>query len=157
MLELYLEFETVRFPSRFSFKIIVDENIDKDNTFVPPLLIEPYVENAIWHGLMHLSQNSGPEKGSMGKLTVHFEIQNSRLKCTIDDNGIGRDRSMELKKDSVHKSMGLSITAERLEIMNSLFKSKMNVNFIDKMTAAGTPAGTTVEMTMPLINNSRHA
>jgi tetratricopeptide (TPR) repeat protein len=158
MLELYLEFETVRFSSRFTYKIIVDNNISKETTFISPLIIQPYVENAIWHGLMHLSQDNSHDKARLGEVTIHFEIFNNQLKCTVDDNGIGRVRSMELKKDSVHKSMGLSITNERMEIMNSLFKSKMSVKFVDKVNPDGTPAGTRVELMMPLhINTKPHA
>jgi len=146
MLELYLEFETIRFSSRFQFKIIVDETIDKDNIFISPLLIQPYVENAIWHGLMHLT-------GRQGEVIIHFELQNNQLKCSIDDNGIGREQSLKLKKDSLHKSMGLSITAERLEIINALFKSKMSVKFTDKINADGAASGTRVELIMPVITN----
>jgi len=146
MLELYLEFERIRFSSRFWFKIMVDDSIDKDNIFISPLLIQPYVENAIWHGLMHLT-------GRQGEVSIHFELQNNQLKCSIDDNGIGREQSMKLKKDSVHKSMGLSIAAERLEIINALFKSKMSVNFTDKINTDGTAAGTRVELLMPIITN----
>ena len=148
MLELYLEFETVRFSSRFGFKIIVDDSIDKNNTFIPPLIIQPYLENAIWHGLMHLTDRKG-------EVIIRFEQFNNYLKCCIDDNGIGRARSMELKKESLHKPMGMSITAERIGIINSVFKSKMSVTFADKVNADGTPAGTRVELTMPVITTTR--
>jgi LytS/YehU family sensor histidine kinase len=151
MLELYLEFEMVRFSSRFRYKITVDDSLDKSHTFIPPLIIQPYVENAVWHGLMHL-------KDRQGEVIINFERHNNQLKCTVDDNGIGRAHSMELKKDSVHKSMGLSITAERLEIGNKLFKSKMSVNFTDKLNKDGTSAGTRVELLVPtIINVSAHA
>ncbi len=146
MLELYLEFETVRFSSKFKYKITIDDSIDIDNTFIPPLILQPYVENAIRHGLMYL-------KGKQGEVTIQVEKSENRLKCTVDDNGIGRAGSMEIKKGSLHKSMGLSITAERLEIINTLFKSKMSVNFTDKINADGTPGGTKVELLMPLIEN----
>jgi len=143
MLELYLEFETVRFSSRFHYKIIVDASIDKNNTFISPLIMQPYVENAIWHGLMHL-------KDRQGEVTIHFEALPNQLKCTIDDNGIGRAKSMELKKNNIHKSMGLSIASERIEIINTLFKSKMHINFTDKLNGGGT----TVELLMPMILNT---
>jgi tetratricopeptide (TPR) repeat protein len=163
MLELYLEFEMVRFPLRFSYKMTVDDALDKDSTFIPPLIIQPYLENAIWHGLMHLSHNGTSGENRKGEVVIHFEKQNNQLKCTIDDNGIGRARSKELKQDSVYKSMGLSITAERIEITNKLFsqrddlgKARMSVHFTDKTNADGIASGTHVELLMPLITNTRN-
>ncbi len=146
MLELYLELESLRFSSKFNYRIIVDSSIDTEKILISPLIIQPFVENAIWHGLMHLKERQG-------ELLIGFEKQNGSLKCIIDDNGIGRKRSMELKKGTMHESMGLSIAKERLQIVNMLNKAKTSVKLIDKTNMDGTASGTIVELFMPVILN----
>lgn len=146
MLELYLELESLRFSSKFHYKISVDDSIDVENVLISPLLIQPFVENAIWHGLMHL-------KGKQGEVLIGFEKVNGILKCTISDNGIGRKQSMELKNGMAHESMGLSIAKERLQIVNMLNKAKTTINLIDKTDKNGAPSGTVVELFMPVILN----
>jgi tetratricopeptide (TPR) repeat protein len=146
MLELYLELESLRFSSKFNYKISIDKSIDAEHILISPLIIQPFVENAIWHGLMHLKERQG-------ELLIGFEKINGSLKCTINDNGIGRKRSMELKKGTSHESMGLSIAKERLQIVNMLNKAKTSVNLIDKTNNDGTPSGTVVELFMPVILN----
>jgi len=146
MLELYLELESLRFSSKFHYKISVDTSIDTENVLISPLLIQPFVENAIWHGLMHL-------KGKEGEVLIGFEKVNDNLKCTISDNGIGRKQSMELKKGTMHESMGLSIAKERLQIVNMLNKAKTSITLIDKTDKDGSPSGTIVELFMPVILN----
>jgi tetratricopeptide (TPR) repeat protein len=146
MLELYLELESLRFSSKFNYRISIESTIDSENVLISPLIIQPFVENAIWHGLMHLKERQG-------ELLIGFEKINGSLKCTINDNGIGRKRSMELKKGTMHESMGLSIAKERLQIVNMLNKAKTSVNLIDKMNTDGTPSGTIVELFMPVILN----
>jgi len=146
MLELYLELESLRFSSKFHYKISVESSIDSENVLISPLIIQPFVENAIWHGLMHL-------KDKQGEVLIGFEKINGSLKCTINDNGIGRKRSMELKKGTMHESMGLSIAKERLQIVNMMNKAKTSINLIDKTNTDGTPSGTIVELFMPVILN----
>jgi len=146
MLELYLELELLRFSSKFNYRISVDSAINTENVLISPLIIQPFVENAIWHGLMHL-------KDRQGELLIGFEKINGSLKCTINDNGIGRKRSMELKKGVSHESMGLSIARERLQIVNMLNKAKTSIKLIDKTNTDGSPSGTIVELFMPVILN----
>jgi ligand-binding sensor domain-containing protein len=146
-LELYIELERLRFSSKFDFKIIVNDEINIENVLISPLLIQPYVENAIWHGLMHLKQRPG-------ELTITLEKSNSLLKISIEDNGIGRKNSMAFKRDRTHKSVGLSINKERVEIMNSLHhNSALTVQFIDKKDDQGEPLGTRVEIFLPFLLN----
>lgn len=135
MLELYIELEQLRFSNKFSYAITIDKDIDANDVSIAPLVIQPFVENAIWHGLMHLQDRDG-------KLTISIQKQNGKLKCVIDDNGIGRKRAMEIRNAKMHRSMGISITQERLHAGN------MSVKFIDKQNPDGTAAGTTVEVTM---------
>ncbi len=146
MLELYLELESLRFSSKFHYKISVDKSIDTEKFLISPLIIQPFVENAIWHGLMHLKERQG-------EVLIRFEQLNGTLKCTINDNGIGRKRSMELKKGTSHESLGLSIAKERLQIVNMLNKAKTSVKLIDKTNDDGSASGTIVELFMPVILN----
>lgn len=146
MLELYLELESLRFSSKFNYKISVENSINSENVLISPLIIQPFVENAIWHGLMHL-------KNRQGEVLIGFEKVGDSLKCTISDNGIGRKRSMELKQGSLHESMGLSLAKERLQIVNMLNKAKTSITLIDKTDTNGSPSGTIVELFMPVILN----
>jgi sensor histidine kinase YesM len=102
----------LRFKDSFNYSITFTNTIDEGAVFVPPLLLQPFCENAIWHGLM---QKDGP-----GLLTVELSMQDAILNCTITDNGIGRERSKEIKSKSAEsqKSMGLKITTERLALLN---------------------------------------
>ncbi len=142
-LGLYIELERLRFSSKFEYKFILEEGIDAGSIQVPPLIIQPYVENAIWHGLMHLEDKQG-------ELVIRVAKSNGFLKCTIDDNGIGRKKSMEIKGAKKHRSVGLSITKERLEHLNALYQSNLSVQLKDKYDDKGTGAGTTVEIFIPL-------
>ncbi len=150
MLELYAELEAVRFSSKFNYKFIVDSSIEPEKILISPLIVQPYVENAIWHGLMHL-------KGVKGELTVRFEKENGMLKCTVDDNGIGRKSSNEMKSEAQHEPMGLSITNERVEVLNEVYGINIRVKIFDKTDAEGKASGTRIELLMPLNLNDAHA
>lgn len=145
-LELYLELETMRFDKKFEHRIIVDKEIDQTYDRIPSMLIQPYVENAILHGLL--------PKGGSGLITITLEKQEDTILCTIEDNGIGREKSMEFKKNRVqqHKSMGMSITQERLDLLNSSLNSNINAEIID-VFENGKAAGTKVRLIIPLDAN----
>jgi tetratricopeptide (TPR) repeat protein len=112
MLRLYLDMERLRFKDSFDYSITFLNTIESDNIFIPPLLLQPFCENAIWHGLM--------QKEDQGRLDIELSMQNNILNCTITDNGIGRERAEEMKSKSAEKekSMGLKITTERLALLN---------------------------------------
>lgn len=112
MLRLYLEMEQLRFKNAFDYRIIYNNDIEPSNVLLPPLLLQPFCENAIWHGLMH---KEGP-----GQLSVEFTMRNNTLNCVISDNGIGRARAGEIKSKSGEKikSMGIRLTADRLALFN---------------------------------------
>jgi ligand-binding sensor domain-containing protein len=142
-LNLYLELEIMRFTDKFEYSIVVDKLIDANYDRIPSMLIQPYVENAIIHGLL-------PKQGH-GKISIHLQKQTDSILCTIEDNGIGRERSNEFKKNRVmqHKSMGMSITQERLDILNSSLNHNLNAQIID-LFENGKPAGTRVQIIIPL-------
>jgi ligand-binding sensor domain-containing protein len=140
VLQLYLELEYMRFENKFSFSIDIDEEMEADEILIPSMLLQPYVENALWHGLMH-------KQGSRD-LHIAFERVNEEVfRCTIDDNGIGRARSFELKqsqsKTRHHQSKGLSICKDRIDVLKRQgFHATLEI--IDKITPDGQPAGTRV-------------
>lgn len=144
-LKLYLELEQMRFEEKFDYEVIVDTSVDPDYDIMPPLLMQPYVENAILHGL-----NPRPVKG---KLTIRLYSKNNFLICTITDNGIGRERAAEIRRTmplKKHRSMGMKITEDRLRILNDANNSKLSVNITDLKDEQGNATGTMVEIFVPL-------
>lgn len=147
-LKLYLEIECVRFNHSFDFEIKVDENIDIDYLKIPPMLIQPYVENSIWHGQLHKKEN--------GKITVCFvfDEKNESLHCTIIDNGIGRKKSMEMKLKNglkeARKSFGMNITKDKIEIMKILHGIDAKVEIFDLYDDQENSIGTKVELSIPI-------
>ena len=141
-LTLYLDLEALRFGTRFEYEIRVHENVDTQYTQIPSMLIQPYVENSIWHGIMHKNGN--------GKITVSLEMKNEVLHCIVEDNGIGRQKSRELKNpDHRHESVGMSNTKERLDIINHVTNSNMSVRITDLHDEKGEARGTCVEIQIP--------
>ena len=123
LLELYVKLEKMRFDKMFDFKLIVDTEIDLENP-IPPMIIQPFVENAINHGLYHL-------KGREGKLTIHFKhIDEFKMDCIITDNGIGRTAANKLSKPN-HKSRGLEIVNDRMHTINSQSDVRVHIQTID--------------------------
>jgi ligand-binding sensor domain-containing protein len=145
-LDLYLELEVMRFDKKFEYKITVDSSIDQNYDRIPSMLIQPYVENAIIHGLL-------PKQGA-GRILISMKRHGDTIVCAIEDNGIGRERSKEFKKNRVqqHKSMGMSITRERLDILNSSLNSNLNAEIVD-LYEDGQPAGTKVQLIIPIESN----
>jgi len=144
-IKLYIELEQLRFRSKFVIDFNVGENMETELINIPPLMIQPYIENAIWHGLMHL-ENERP-----GKLTVEFSISDEILICVIEDNGIGRERAMAIKSQqkSGYRSFGMSITNTRISIINQIHKSNIEVKYIDLYDKGSVPSGTKVIIQVP--------
>ncbi len=144
-LKIYMELEKMRFSNLFDFNIHVDEDIDADYEQIPSMLLQPYVENAILHGLV--PKNEG------GHLQINFFIKNNFLHVTIQDNGIGRKKSAEVKSKSTksHASMGMKITNDRLKLLSNIEQISYTVSFTDLADAHGNPTGTRVEITWPIL------
>jgi ligand-binding sensor domain-containing protein len=136
-LQLYLELESLRFDNKFEYKISGDDEIDTTALKVPPLIIQPYAENAIWHGLMH--------KKDKGHLEIELYLDRKILFCKITDDGIGRKKAGELKSKSAsaHKSMGMKITESRMAAMKANNTTK-SIEINDLVHPDGSPAGTEV-------------
>ncbi|MCD6065592.1 MAG: ypdA 5 [Bacteroidetes bacterium] len=126
MLNLYLELESLRASHLFSYEIKM-ENMPQKNIYLPTMLIQPYVENAILHGLLPLQERSG-------KLTVTFSGSDTFVICKIEDNGIGRTRARAIKRNKAlnHESMGMSVTGERISNMNKHGSSQVDMFISDK-------------------------
>lgn len=145
-LNLYIELEQLRFDNSFEYKLNVAHGVNSMNIEIPAMLIQPYVENAIWHGLMNLN---GERKGV---LTIDIKIENDMLVISIEDNGVGRVRSNEFKGASIHHSVGMQLTEERLEIINKLWDSqKVKVHVHDLYDQEHIACGTRVELVLPFL------
>jgi len=140
ILALYMKLEHYRFRDKFTYEIEIDDSINAESILVPPMLIQPYLENAVWHGLRY--------RNSVGFLKLSMVRSNGSLVVTIVDNGIGRRKSTELKTENQkkHKSTGLKNIKERLEILNHVYRTHYEVNVSDG--AAG--EGTVVEIKIPI-------
>jgi ligand-binding sensor domain-containing protein len=143
-LKLYIEMEAMRFKEKLQYSIT--ENIETSYTEIPPLLIQPYVENAIWHGLMH------KEAGGNIDIVVDKGDMDDYLKITITDDGIGRVKAATLKSKSAikQKSYGMRVTSERIALINQLFKTNTTVQILDLVHSDGEAAGTQVIIQIPI-------
>ena len=136
----YLVLEENRFDNNFSYQIIQDEMVDSENVFIPPLLLQPFVENAIWHGLM-------PVKKESKELTIRVRQKKLEMEIIIEDNGAGRPKNKKYKPTNAHKSMGTEITQDRIELFNKSYNSNISCITEDKVDQNGMPAGTLVRLT----------
>lgn len=149
-IEEYLKIEYLRFGDKFDYQIFVDKEIDIESIKVSPGLVQPFIENAIWHGVRGLERRKG-------KIIVRFEFTDEKLRCTIEDDGIGRKRSESLKgKNELKKSKGISIVLERLKILNSMHKSNHKVSISD-LYPERYDTGTVVTIDLPIeVNQGIH-
>jgi putative methionine-R-sulfoxide reductase with GAF domain/two-component sensor histidine kinase len=143
ILRLYVELESLRFKETFEFKITCDPSVEEEETTVPALFFQPFVENAIWHGLMHKEGNR--------RLSIHFgSKEDDVLVCTIEDNGIGREAAAFLKDHSLdgkkHTGKGVGVAVERLKAWNEQRNSNSSLAIIDLRDKNDLPAGTRVEI-----------
>lgn len=149
-LKLYLELEKLRFPGRFEYHILCDESLYGLDAALPPMLVQPYVENAIRHGLMNANKK--------GVLTIRFEQKESTMRVTIEDNGVGREKaeaiaSLRLKH---HRSLAMEITKQRIALQKE--DDGPNGIVIDDLTdQTGQPSGTRVTFWVPLAIEETHS
>jgi Histidine kinase len=144
-LKLYIEMESMRFRGKVKHEINIADDVDVSFIQIPPLLIQPFVENAIWHGLMH------KEEGGTIKITIS-QPKETLLKVEITDDGIGREKAMEYKSKSAtkHKSYGMKITAERIELINQMYQTNTNVKVEDIKNDKNDVNGTKVIIEIPI-------
>jgi hypothetical protein len=145
-LKLYLELERMRFENKFDYAIQIDESIDGDYDEIPPMVIQPYLENAILHGI-------NPKEGN-GQIDIKIKLVNQFIKISIADDGIGRVKSnaiQSLQPAFRHKSLGMKITKDRVRILNKLHQSNLNVNIIDLYNDKNEAIGTQVDLFIPYV------
>jgi LytS/YehU family sensor histidine kinase len=142
----YLELQKVRYAGKFDFNIDVDENIDEENMNIPPMLAQPFIENAIEHGIKHKTTN--------GNIHIRFMLEGNMIKFEVEDDGVGRSRALEIEREQKkdHRSMATLITRDRLAIMNRKLKTKISLEIIDLYNDAGNARGTKVVFEVPLIS-----
>ncbi len=143
-LTLYLELEKMRFNEDFNFSITVENSITPELILVPAMLIQPYVENAVKHGLLHA-------KGEK-IIEIVFKTQDQNLIVLINDNGVGRKKAMELRQQRApeHRSFATQATDRRLSVLNAGRKNPLTVDITDKIDDQYRPVGTLVKITLPL-------
>ena len=144
-LKLYLELEMIRFKDKFDYEIKVDEEIDTLLYKVPTMLIQPYVENSISHGLM-------PFQGK-GLVKIYLKLENEYISCTIEDNGIGREAAQEKNRNDQHNhnSLGTQIVTSRLDLVNALYGTSLKTIYTDLKNINGEAEGTRVEIQIPIM------
>ena len=122
LLELYVKLEHNRFKDKFDYKIAIDKEIPLELFSIPPMLLQPYIENAIWHGLRYKK-----EKGNLNINMVYIDSES--VEITIEDDGVGRQKSMEMKTKNQlkQKSKGMSTIKNRIKILNDMYKDKIGV------------------------------
>jgi tetratricopeptide (TPR) repeat protein len=145
LLESYIQLESLRFKGKIDYKITVDNNIDRDATYLPSMVLQPFVENAIWHGLMH--KNSSEK----GVIEISVREEDNRLYCSIQDNGIGREKAKEFSEQSIlkNKSLGVKITEDRLRLLTKDGWDKL-INIVDLKDSWNVALGTRVEIFIPI-------
>ena len=141
MLTLYLDLEQLRFKDNFTYDISISGDIDAAEIDIPPMILQPFVENAIWHGLM--------SKQGHRRLQISFSLSSyNNLQCVIQDNGIGRDAAARIREQSGntvnHKSMGMGLVYERLSILEQQYQQSFTVNIKDIKHPDGAIQGTEV-------------
>ncbi len=140
--KLYLRLEAMRFDAKFSYAVAIDENIDLKSIQVPALIIQPFIENAIWHGIV--------PKGANGNIELTVKQRSDAVEIIIDDNGIGREASLQNKTEAKigHQSKGVNLTQSRIELNNLLQQRKAKLDIIDKKNEIDKSLGTTVVITI---------
>lgn len=122
----YLELEQLRFADKFEYTIEIDESIDKDSEMIPNMILQPNIENSIWHGLRY--------KQTKGLLEIKFSKVGERMKVSIEDDGIGLEESRKIKTQNqkIHESRGLKNVHERIRLLNELYKADIHFEIKEK-------------------------
>ena len=134
-IRLYLTLESMRMGNQFNYSIEVDQTIDLEEVFVPPMIVQPFIENSLWHGIAGHNNE--------GNLTITVQINEDQLIYTVEDDGVGMKASANKNKNTKEQSYGIKITQSRINILNQLKDAKADVALIDK------PKGLKVEVSLP--------
>jgi len=149
-LSTYLELEKLRFKDQMNYSIEIDPLLEKDDYYIPTMILQPYIENSIRHGIRHKTDGAG---------YIHIKMyldKNKALICIIEDNGVGRKKSMSYKpKEHIeHQSKGMSLTADRIKLMNAAYGNEIKVEIIDIEDPHHEGSGTCIVLEFPLYDHS---
>jgi tetratricopeptide (TPR) repeat protein len=141
----YLELQKVRYAGKFDFQLVVDEQINPESTYIPPMLAQPFIENSIEHGIKHLE--------TKGYIDIRFKLNDGLIRFEVEDNGVGREKAaiIEHRQSSRHRSMSTSITRERLLAIGQKMKKKIKLEIIDLKDLQGNVCGTRVTFSIPFL------
>jgi tetratricopeptide (TPR) repeat protein len=142
MLQVYLELQQLRFDHKFDFRVTVDDDIDPQAIKIPPMLAQPFIENAVEHGIRR--------KADIGFIKVLFKRVNENLQVIVEDDGIGRDAAMKFRKKDKPQSLAISITRDRLKVLSKKHKEKFDFQIHDLFDEKNQPCGTRVKFAMPV-------
>lgn len=142
MLELYINLEQLRFKNKFKSVIVLDDAIDANHFYIPTMIIQPHIENAIWHGIMNL------EEHQKGILTLSFkQINSHKIIITIEDNGVGREKTSTNSIEKTHKSFGHQLINKRIDIINKNENSEHKITLsVEDLFPTKNPTGTKVSI-----------
>lgn len=147
MLELYVHIEQLRFREQFGFQMQIEETLDTDELLVPPLIVQPFMENGIWHGLM--------QKKGEKRIQLDIKREGNYLHIILTDNGIGREASANTKSKTKKKSMAIDLTSKRIELLQFEKNLESNVQIEDLYSEDGTAEGTRVKIKLPIIQKEQ--
>ncbi len=147
-LKLYMEIEQFRFKNIFDFEIDMDNQINTLHYQMPSFLLQPFVENALYHGVLYLNEKNNRR----GKITISFKLLKKFIQIIVDDNGVGREIAKQIEAGREKKSLGNQFIEKRLETLSKIFKKQFSVRFFDKTDEkTGEPLGTKVVIMIPKI------
>ncbi len=150
-LTTYLDLEQMRFKNRFRYTINIDKSIVTSQAMIPGMILQPYVENAIRHGIQNKDDHTG-------RIDITISRQENELVCSISDNGVGRKASQAFKTMYVkHQSRGMQLTQERIDMLNKNLEHKIVVQVEDNTSDAGAATGTTVTIRFPLTRSEEYS
>ncbi len=144
-IERYLDLQLLRFDNKFEYTIEISQNIDLDHHYIPPMLAQPFIENAIEHGIIH--------SDSKGHISIRFIIDDNCLFLEVEDNGVGLSQRSEhgVVKREKHQSLATRITRERLRNLRKIYGRSVRMQIVNLSTEASTGQGTLIRFTIPLI------
>ncbi len=145
-IESYLALQKIRYSNKFEYNIDIDPQIDTESLTIPPMLAQPFIENAIEHGIKH--------KKGKGNIIIRFALHNGSIHLEVEDDGVGRTKAQELEKDlnKDHQSMATKITRERIKVINKKLKNKIEFEIVDLKSEKSENFGTLVKIVIPLNN-----
>ncbi|MBI3520998.1 MAG: tetratricopeptide repeat protein [Bacteroidetes bacterium] len=143
LLNTYLELQKLRFESKFEYAIVIDKKIDRESIHIPPMLAQPFIENAIEHGIFY--------KKDKGRVDVRLFYENDYLIYEIEDDGVGMEEAMKLKNKlkSSYESLATIITKERMSTLNGQTKNPIDIEIIDKTNPSAGSSGVKVKFMVP--------